>query len=217
MNSTSFFSNVGNGFRNLFHLQSIDNTLSLAELKSHLQIDVIFNQLHQRLAEGADLKNPKLTIFQYKKHTITLLNYTNENIGFNKRSFLFCRDSSGWVSQKLEFAKEDCKVIAYNLEYNPEYILFEQQDVYRSDTTTERLFVKLGAPNFFVGFDISNISKNIFFKKKEHQKDAITLLINASRFDPKSAFNIIPIDIITAIFARYEDALKKEFPSQYRG
>lgn len=214
MNSTSFFSAFEMGFRNLFNLPLIDNALNPAELKSLLSVDVIFNQLHQRLEEGADLESPKLTVFEYKKYAITLLNYTNKDIGFDKKGCLYCKEnSSDKVGYCVEFAQHACKVIAYSMKHDPELILFEEQDIHQS--YTKNLFARPITKSFYGFFNHLDRSEIVFSKKKEHQKDGIMLLIKASKFDPNSAFNIIPMDIITGVFARYEDVLKKESPSQY--
>ncbi len=214
MNSTSLFSTVENSFRNLFNLPPIKNSLNQAELKKLLSVDALFNQLHQRIEEGADLESPKLIVFEYKTHTITLLNYTSKDVGFDKKGCIYCKEnSSDQVGYSLEFAKVSYKVIAYSMKHNPEVIFFEQQDIHQK-YTTERLFaVPIKIYYWFVKrLDIPEI---VFSEKKEHQKDGIMLLIKASRFDANSAFNIVPMDIIIAIFARYEDALKKESPSRY--
>lgn len=187
------------------------NKLSANELKYLLKEDVTFKCLHKRIEDGAILDNPVLKTFKCKNFSITLLNYTHTDIRFGDDGFLRFKDGEGL----MEFDQGNCRVIAYHLEDSPEVIFFEQ-----NDSTHERFFVEVIDRDLFQLYlyhpKYYCLPKEIFSKKKEHQRDAITLLIKASRLeDPNSFFNIIPMDVIKAILGRYDDALKKEFASQY--
>lgn len=201
-----------------FSNQSISNSagaiLTSNELKYLLKQDETFKCLHKRIENGAILDIPRLKIFKCKDFALTLLNYTNKEIRFNDDGFLYFKEGD----ELMEFDEANSKVIAYCLEDNSKMIFFELNNY-----ITERFYVEETSQNLFkLYLCIPNqklLPQKIFAKNKEHQAESISLLINASKVeDSNSIFNnSIPNDIITAIFGRYEDALKKEFPSQYRG
>jgi len=148
---------------------------------------------------------------------LTVLNYTPFKIQFNEERILSVNNCS-----IAAFTKDDCQVIAYQVNGSPNLICFESKDLDKD--LSSRFFAKIDYRevierikknlNIVTQNDIRTASGKIALKERANLRNAALLLLHGQN-DEKSTLAVIKKDVIltiNSIIHKYLQFLDSEFP-----